>query len=154
MSPPLSFPLRFFAAILFAALSTTLSAAAQPSPDLTYVLFDNAGKVVDTLGNGTFHGGITIAGSSITIDTSKLTTAELVPGEIYRVVVADAANPGTKTEIVFRVPASSTGLIRRKITAAKPWSAGSRNILGRLIPAFPGLGVSEKTSDLPIPMLD
>jgi hypothetical protein len=129
--------LRVFTAILFAALSTVLSTAqsakAQPSPDLTYVLFDNDGKAVDTLGNGTFHGGITIANASVTIDTSKLATAELVPGATYRLVVTDAANPGVKTEIRFRVPDSATGLIRREVTAVKTKSVGQRNVLGRIV---------------------
>ena len=113
------------------------AAAETKAANLIYHLLDEAGKVVDTLGNGTFHGGITIATPIVTIDTSKLTTAELVPGATYRVVVSEPLNAKTKVEIPFRVPGSPTGLIRRKATAAKHRSVRPRNVLGRAVPVFP-----------------
>ncbi|MEO7955349.1 MAG: fibro-slime domain-containing protein [Fibrobacteria bacterium] len=111
--------------------------AETKAANLTYQLVDATGKVVETLAEGTFHGGITIATPMITIDTSRVTTSILAPGATYRVIAFDALNAQIKVEIPFRVPGATSGLIRRKAFTAKNPSVRARNVLGRRVPVFP-----------------
>jgi fibro-slime domain-containing protein len=89
--------------------------------NLTYQLLDATGKVVETLENGkTVHGGITIATPVITVDTSKITTAVLVPGSTYRVVAFEPANSALKVEVPFKVPLKNYVDFDSPLTATAP----------------------------------
>ena len=123
--------------------------SSKPS-NLSYQLLDAAGKVVEILENGkTYHGGITIATPVITVDTSEITTAVLLPGATYRVVAFEPANARLVVEIPFRVPGSTTGLKRRKAADAKHRSGRPRNVLGRTVPVFPNRVHSPATFQKP-----
>ncbi|MDB5105104.1 MAG: fibro-slime family protein [Fibrobacteres bacterium] len=69
--------------------------------NLTYQLLDAAGKLVETLKDGTFHTGIAIATPDVTVDTAKITG--LAPGP-YRIVIFEPANEKVRVEIPFQVP--------------------------------------------------
>jgi fibro-slime domain-containing protein len=106
--------------------------------NLTYQLFDAAGKLVKELANGhTYYGGITIAEPVIALDTSKLIPdSSLTAGDSYRLVAFEAAYPTVEVGVTFRVPSAASVLKRIRVPAEgslrKP---RYRNALGRRVPA-------------------
>lgn len=103
--------------------------------NLTYQLIDANDKVIETLGAGTFHGGITIGDAKITLDTAELASSTLTPGGQYSVVAFEAAQPSVKIEIPFRMTGIPTRILPRKQTALKKHAPRARNVLGRKVPA-------------------
>jgi fibro-slime domain-containing protein len=104
--------------------------------NLTYQLLDGLDNVVETLGMGTHHGGITLATAQITIDTARLASSILAPGAHYRVVAFEAAHSALMVEFPFRMPGTTTGLTPRKAPAGKHRIPRTRNLLGRIIDHF------------------
>lgn len=109
--------------------------------NLTFQLLDDKYQVIETLTPGTFHGGITIATSQITLDTARLSSSVLVPGSSYRVAAFEAANPGVKVEMPFRMTGTSTRLLPRKTPSVQKRAHRAPNALGRKVPVSPAQNI-------------